>query len=60
MEVRVLIEAGRVARVGAVVVGSLQVSVVTLCAGERAGSCGRGSRGDTGLGAVGAIVGTAG
>jgi hypothetical protein len=59
MEVRVLVEAGRVARVGAVVVGSLQVSVITLCAGEGAGSRGRGSCGDAGLGTVRAIVSTA-
>lgn len=56
MKVRVLVEAGRVARVGTVVVGCLQVSVVTLCTGKRAGSRGRSSCGDTGLGTVGTIV----
>lgn len=50
MEVGVLVEAGWVAGVRAVVAGCLQVSVVTLRAG-------RGGRCDAGLGTVGAKVG---
>lgn len=41
VEVRVLVEAGRVARVRVVIVGALDVSIVTLGAGER--RCSRGS-----------------
>lgn len=59
MEVRILVQAGWVAGIWAVVVGGLQVGVVTLGAGKGAGSRSRGSSGDTGLGTVGAIVGAA-
>lgn len=57
MEVGVLVEAGGVAGVRVVIVRALQVSIVTLGAGER--GCSRGSRrdrGDTGLAAVGAVI----
>lgn len=61
MEVRVLVEAGGVARVRVVIVGALQVSIVTLGAGEggrgRGGRCGRA---DAGLATVGAVIGVRG
>lgn len=61
MEVRVLVEAGRVAGVRVVIAGALEVSIVTLRAGER--GRGRGSRcgrGHAGLAAVGAVIGMGG
>ena len=61
VEVRVLVEAGGVAGVRVVIVGALDVRIVTLGAGER--RCGRGGRrgrGDAGLAAVGAVIGVRG
>lgn len=61
MEIGVLVEARGVARVRVVIVGALEVSIVTLGAGER--GCGRGSRrgrGDAGLATVGAVIGVRG
>lgn len=58
VEVRVLVEARGVAGVRVVVVGALDVSIVTLGAGERRrGRGSRGGGGDAGLAAVGAVVG---
>lgn len=59
VEIRVLVEARRVARVRVVIVGALEVSIVTLRTGER--GCGRGrwsGRGDTGLATIWAIIWT--
>lgn len=57
MEIGVLIEAGGIARVRAVIVRALQVSIVTLGAGERRSTRGgRSGWGDTGLAAVRAVI----
>lgn len=56
VEVRVLVEAGGVAGVGVVIVGALDVRIVTLGARERHRGGGRG-RGHAGRAAVGAVVG---
>lgn len=60
MEIGVLVDAGRVAWVRVVVVGTLQVCVVALGAGERGGGCGGGHRGSTRLAAVVSVVGARG
>lgn len=57
MEVGVLVDAGRIARIGVVIVGTLEVCVVTLGAGEGGRGRGRGHCRGTGLGSVRSVVG---
>lgn len=57
MEVRVLVQTGRVTRVGVIVVGAREVCVVTLRAGKRTGYCGSGHRGGTRLGTIVVVFG---
>lgn len=60
VEIGILVDAGGVAGVGVVVVGALEVRVVTLGAGEGGSGRGSGGGGGTSLGTVGAIVGVRG
>lgn len=57
MEIRILVNAGGVARVGVVVIRALEVCIVALGAGERSSGRGGGRRGGARLRAVGAVVG---